>query len=287
RAWPPPTRRCARSRDRSGPARTCRSGSDPTRTAGPAWRGLSADSDGGRKMGGPLTGLRVVDFSRVLSGPHCTKTLHDLGAEVIKVEPPRPDVSRFALPRQPGLSHYYAQQNSGKRAVSLDLNVPEAREIAMRLCETADVVVENFRAGTLAYFGLDYASVSNRNPRVVYASISGYGQTGPWTHRAAYAPTVHAENGFAADHFDHLGPALAAKRHDAFSHADVYPGLEAAVAVLAALHRREWTGAGQYVDISMAATMLAVNERVHVDLSGADLGAEPPALGPSHARFFS
>jgi crotonobetainyl-CoA:carnitine CoA-transferase CaiB-like acyl-CoA transferase len=238
-------------------------------------------------MGGPLGEIRVVDFSRVLSGPHCTKTLHDLGAAVIKVEPPRPDVSRFALPRQPGLSHYYAQQNSGKRCLSLDLNVSDARGIALRLCETADVIVENFRPGTLKYFGLDYTSVAARNPRVIYASISGYGQHGPLSSRSAYAPTVQAESGFTDGALRHYGSRLNEKRHDAYSHADVYTGLEAAIAILAALHERDATGIGQQIDVAMAATMLAVNERVHVDLSGADVGAEPVALGPAESLFFT
>jgi len=100
-------------------------------------------------MSGPLSGIRVVDFSRVLAGPLCARTLLDLGAEVIKIEPPRPDVSRFAFPSRPGMSGYYAQQNAGKRNVSIDLNVPGARALALRLCDTADVVVENFRARLL------------------------------------------------------------------------------------------------------------------------------------------
>src|ERR1041384_6258027 len=102
-------------------------------------------------MSGPLSGIRVVDFSRVLAGPLCARTLLDLGAEVIKVEPPTPDVSRFAFPSQEGSSGYYAQQTAGKRNVSIDLNRPGALELAMRLCDTADVVVENFRAGTLGF----------------------------------------------------------------------------------------------------------------------------------------
>jgi crotonobetainyl-CoA:carnitine CoA-transferase CaiB-like acyl-CoA transferase len=227
-----------------------------------------------------------VDFSRVLAGPHCAKTLHDLGADVIKIEPPRPDLSRAAIPRHEGMSYYYIQQNTGKRNISLDLNHPEAREIAMRLCEGADVIIENFRAGTLAFFGLDYENVAKKNPKVVYASISGYGQGGPLSHRAAYAPTVHAESGFTATLIDHLGDDLAIPRHDAFSHADVYTGLEATIGILAALHKRSLDGKGQYVDIAMAATMLAVNERVHADLSDVDVGAEPIALGPSLSPFF-
>jgi CoA-transferase family III len=131
----------------------------------------------------PLSGIRVVDCSRVLAGPLCARTLLDLGAEVIKIEPPRPDVSRFAFPSTPGVSGYYTQQNAGKRNVSIDLNMPGARELALRLCDTADVVVENFRAGTLRFFGLDYETLAARNPRLIYASITGYGQRGPWQGR--------------------------------------------------------------------------------------------------------
>lgn len=235
---------------------------------------------------GPLSGIRVLDFSRVLAGPHCAKTLHDLGADVIKLEPPRPDISRLAFPRRDGISYYYIQQNSGKRNISLDLNFPQAREVAMRLCEKADVIVENFRAGTLAFFGFDYASVAKRNPRVIYASISGYGQGGPLSHRAAYAPTVHAESGFSDTFVKHLGDDLKQRRHDAYSHADLYAGLQATIGILAALHRRTQTNLGQHVDVAMAATMLAENERVHYDLSGIDLGDEPPALGPALSPFF-
>src|SRR5882757_8876591 len=141
-------------------------------------------------MSVPLDGIRVVDFSRVLAGPLCAKTLLDLGADVIKIEPPRPDISRFALPNNATISGYYAQQNSGKRNVSIDLNKPGARDLVLKLCDEADVVVENFRAGTLGFFGLDYATLSKRNPRLIYASITGYGQGGPWRSRMAYAPTV-------------------------------------------------------------------------------------------------
>src|ERR1700723_1619498 len=138
----------------------------------------------------PLEGIRGVDFSRVLAGPHCAKALLDLGAEVIKLEPPGGDLSRKAFPSQGQVSGYYAQQNAGKRNVSIDLNVPGAREAALRLCNTADVIVENFRAGTLRFFGLDYETLAKRNPRLIYASITGYGQGGPWRSWMAYAPTV-------------------------------------------------------------------------------------------------
>jgi crotonobetainyl-CoA:carnitine CoA-transferase CaiB-like acyl-CoA transferase len=237
-------------------------------------------------MGGPLRGIRVVDFSRVLAGPLCARTLLDLGAEVIKIEPPRPDVSRFAFPSTTGMSGYYAQQNAGKRNVSIDLNVPGAGELALRLCDTADVVVENFRPGTLRFFGLDYETLAARNPRLIYASITGYGQGGPWQGRMAYAPTVQAEAGFTANSIRHYGDVLGEPRTDSLSHADVYAGLQAAIAILAALHHRETTGIGQYIDVAMAATLMAVNERAHVDLNDADLGAEPAILGATDCPFF-
>ena len=237
-------------------------------------------------MSGPLSGIRVVDFSRVLAGPLCARTLLDLGAEVIKIEPPRPDVSRFAFPSTPGMSGYYAQQNAGKRNVSIDLNVPGAHELALRLCDTADVVVENFRAGTLRYFGLDYEALTARNPRLIYTSITGYGQGGPWRGRMAYAPTVQAEAGFTHNSIRHYGEALGEPRTDSLSHADVYAGLQAAIAILAALHRRAATGTGEYIDVAMAATLMAVNERAHVDLNDADLGDEPAILGATDCPFF-
>ena len=185
------------------------------------------------------------------------------------------------------MSGYYAQQNAGKRNVSIDLNVPGARALALRLCDTADVVVENFRAGTLGFFGLDYETLAARNPRLIYASITGYDQGGPWQGRMAYAPTVQAEAGFTANSIRHYGEVLGEPRTDSLSHADVYAGLEAAVAILAALHRRAATGIGQYIDVAMAATLMAVNERAHVDLNEHALGAEPAILGATDCPFFT
>jgi len=238
-------------------------------------------------MSGPLSGLRVVDFSRVLAGPLCARTLQDLGAEVIKIEPPSPDVSRFAFPSTDGMSGYYAQQNAGKRNVSINLNLPGAYELVLKLCDTADIVVENFRAGTLGFFGLDYETLAQRNPRLIYASITGYGQGGPWRSRMAYAPTVQAEAGFTENSVRHYGSALTEPRTDSISHADVYSGLQAVIAILAALNSRRKSGKGQYIDVAMAATLLAVNERAHVDLSDDDIGAEPAILGATDCSFFT
>ncbi|WP_050386536.1 CaiB/BaiF CoA transferase family protein [Bradyrhizobium pachyrhizi] len=237
-------------------------------------------------MSGPLSGIRVVDFARVLAGPLCARTLQDLGAEVIKIEPPSPDVSRFAFPSTDGMSGYYAQQNAGKRNVSINLNIPGAYDLALKLCDSADIVVENFRAGTLGFFGLDYETLSKRNPRLIYASITGYGQGGPWRSRMAYAPTVQAEAGFTENSVRHYGDALTEPRTDALSHADVYAGLQAVIAILAAVNSRHKTGQGQYIDVAMAATLLAVNERAHIDLSDDDIGAEPAVLGATDCSFF-
>ena len=145
------------------------------------------------------------------------------------------------------------------------------------------MIVENFRPGALAAFDLDYETVSLTNPRVVYASISGYGQHGPWRSRMAYAPTVQAETGITANTLEHFGQTM---RSDALSHADVYSGLHAAIAILAALASRERTGVGQYIDVAMAAVMVSVNERVHADLADDDLGDERPILGATDGPFF-
>jgi CoA:oxalate CoA-transferase len=237
-------------------------------------------------MSSPLKGLRVVDFTRVLAGPHCTKALRDLGADVTKIEPPAGDLGRVGLPLIDGLGLYYVQQNAGKRNLSLDLNYAEAREIVTDMCREADVIVENFRPGTLARFGLGYEDVSAYNPGIVYVSMSGYGQSTSWRNRPAFAPTVQAETGLTAIVQDHFGEALSEPRGDACSHADVYTGLQGVIAVLAALQHRNRTGEGQHVDVSMAATMLSVNERAGALLSGIDTDGEPIALSANESHIF-
>jgi crotonobetainyl-CoA:carnitine CoA-transferase CaiB-like acyl-CoA transferase len=234
-------------------------------------------------MATPLAGVKVLDFTRVLAGPHCVKLLRDLGASIVKVEPPSGDLARLSVPHTNGLSHYYAQQNAGKRNISIDLNYPEARSLVMRLAGEADVIVENFRPGTLAFYGLDYASVAARNPGVVYASISGYGQTGPWKNRAGFAPTVQAETGFTDALLEHFDAGDGAARNDLSSHADVYTGMEACVGILAALHQRRETGTGQQVDVAMAATILSVNERFHFQTHDLDTDDEPIALSAAES----
>lgn len=211
----------------------------------------------------PLEGIHVLDFTRVLSGPHCTRMLSDLGADVIKLEPPEGDLTRFAYPRVGSMSTYFAQQNVGKQNISMDLKHPEAIEIVKKIVEHCDVLVENFRGGVMDKLGLGYEVLSAINPRLVYASISGYGNTGPWKSRRAYATVVNAETGMTGLQARARGGVAT---NDPHSHADVYTGMEAAAGILAALFQRTSTGAGQHIDISMAQTMLYVNEHVHNEL---------------------
>ena len=205
----------------------------------------------------------MLDFTRVLAGPHATRMLSDLGAEVIKVEPPSGDLTRFSYPRKHGMATYFAQQNVGKRNISVDLRQPAGVELARELADRSDVLIENYRAGVLARMGLGHEELRSRNPRLVYASLSGYGATGPWTNRRAYAPVVGAEAGLTKSQGDARGGQYA---NDVHSHADVYTGMEGAAAILAALYQREQTGQGQWIDISMAETLLYVNEHLHDQL---------------------
>lgn len=208
----------------------------------------------------PLQGLRILDFSRVLTGPHATRMLCDLGAEIIKIEPPDGDLTRFTNPRVNSLSTYFIQQNAGKKNISLDLSRHEAVDIVKKLVMHADILIENFRPGVMKKLGLDYTSLSALNPKLIYASITGYGQTGPWVHRRAYAPVVGAESGLT----NHQGMARGGQfANDPFSHADVYTAMETCAAVLAAVIQRHSTGRGQSIDIAMAQTMLYVNEHAH------------------------
>ncbi|MHB1089814.1 MAG: CaiB/BaiF CoA transferase family protein [Ilumatobacteraceae bacterium] len=211
----------------------------------------------------PLEGVRVLDFTRVLSGPHATRMLTDLGADVIKVEPPAGDLTRFTNPRVNSLSTYYIQQNTGKRNISLDMTKPVAVDLLRRLGQHCDVVMENFRPGVMKRMGLDYETLAASHPRLIYASITGYGSTGPWMDRRAYAPVINAEAGMTKHQGDVRGGQYS---NDPHSHGDVYTALESATAILAALYQREHTGYGQYIDISMAETMLYVNEHAHDQL---------------------
>lgn len=200
------------------------------------------------RAAGPLAGLRVLDLSRVFAGPVAGRILSDLGADVVKVEPPDGDVSRNWGRKIAGLSTYFVQQNVGKRNICVDLNHPDGVAIVQELATKADIVIENFRPGVLASFGLDWAGLSVINPRLLMLSISGFGQEGPESRRAAYASIAHAEMGLIA-----RGPELdGAGMHDVtFSAADVTSGLHGVIGILAALRSRDATGVGQHLDIAM------------------------------------
>lgn len=227
----------------------------------------------------PLENLRVLDLSRVLSGPSGGKALVDLGADVIKVEPPEGDITRRAQPRRDGVAVYFSQQNCGKRCISLDLRTEEAKQIVFELAARSDVVLENFRPGVCERLGFGYERVSERNPGVIFCSVTGYGQDGPASGRRAYAPAMHAELGYVE---------FTARKHgippisDAISHADLYAGLQATVGILAALHQRTVTGEGQHVDVSMAETMLQANEWTGVEVAGGE-GDRPTVFGGYNA----
>ena len=236
--------------------------SDPTAGfAVEVWPGndvrVTSDDVGPRR---PLTGVVVLDLTRVLSGPHCTRMLADMGADVIKIEPPDGDLTRYSTPRRNGIASYFAQQNAGKRNLSVDLQAPAGAEIVRGLAANADVLVENYRPGVMTRLGLGADGLLAINPRLIYASLSGYGQSGPWVHRRAYAPVVEAEAGIIASQGNAHGVEYAKDPH---SHADAYTAVETAAAILAALYQREQTGRGQTIDVSMAETMMYVNEHMH------------------------
>src|SRR5580704_3183847 len=204
-----------------------------------------------------LDGLRVLDFTTTIAGPHCTRLLADLGAEVIKIESPEGDMMRSRLPIRGGASTSFGQLNAGKKSLVLDLKRPEAVEIVHRLVKTADVVVENFRPGVMQRFGLDYPKLHEVNPAIVYCAISGYGQSGPSAGRPAYAPVIHAASGYDLAQIAHQ---IEPRRPDycGIFIADVLSGTYAFGAVMAALHQRQATGQGQMIDVSMLESMLSL-----------------------------
>src|SRR5262245_50968813 len=198
---------------------------------------------------GPLSGVSVLDLTRVLSGPYCTMVLADMGARVIKVERPGDgdETRAWGPPFVAGESAYFLGTNRNKESIALDFKRPEGRRIIDRLLDQADVVVENFRPGTLARLGLDYASQKETRPKLIYASISGFGQTGPRRFEAGYDAVVQAEGGLMSITGDPDGPPFRV----GVAIADLVAGMLAAQGIILALFARERTGRGQQVDIGM------------------------------------
>ena len=205
----------------------------------------------------PLAQVRVLDLSRVLAGPFAGRMLSDLGAEVVKLEPPEGDITRGWGDMRHGISGYYTQQNAGKRSVCVDLGAPGAGELVRRLAQKTDVLIENFRPGVMAHHGLAWKDLSPANPRLIMLSISGFGQEGPESERAAYAAVMHAESGYVARQAD-LDAARASD--PVLSIADLNAGLHGLVAILSALYLRERTGHGQHLDIAMLDSMLVTDD---------------------------
>lgn len=214
-----------------------------------------ANRSDGVEQDRPLTGLRVVDFTAVLSGPYCTRILADLGAEVIKVEPPEGDHKRRVPPMRGSHSAAYAQFNAGKRSIIIDLKTKSGLATALELAATADVVVENWRPGIAEKLGVGYAQICEFRPDIVYCSISGYGQEGPKAKAPAYAPILHAYSGF-----EMAGARFAAQPGEPGSTGvfigDIFAGMSAVAAINAALVCRARTGVGQHIDVSMYEGML-------------------------------
>jgi CoA:oxalate CoA-transferase len=202
-----------------------------------------------------LSDVKVADFTQVLVGPYCTNMMAARGADVVKIEPPGGEHQRTLLPIRDGCSVYFGMVNAGKRSVTIDLRTPSGVEAARAIIESADVLVENFRPGVMAKFGLDYKSVAAWHPELVYCSITGFGQDGPWAERPAFAQVIHAMSGYDLALLevqrDQDGPLTPGPYI-----ADVLGGALAFGGILAGLHARRLTGEGRYVDLSMYDGML-------------------------------
>jgi crotonobetainyl-CoA:carnitine CoA-transferase CaiB-like acyl-CoA transferase len=229
---------------------------------------------------GPLSGLLVADFSRILAGPYATMLLADLGAEVVKVESPGGDDTRTWMPPvRDGVATYYLGINRNKRSIALDLKRPDDLDVARRLAGRADVMIENFRPGGLARFGLDYDTVAAGNPAIVYASISGFG-TGAGANYPGYDLMVQAISGLMSLTGDPDGPPYRA----GISVFDVMAGLHANIGILSALHHRDATGTGQHVEVNLLAS--ALSGLVNHSSGYVAGGTVPYRMGNAHPSLF-
>lgn len=240
----------------------------------------ATDNGSDDRRPGPLAGVLIADFSRVLAGPYCTMLLADLGATVIKVESPGGDDTRkWTPPLRDGVATYYLAINRNKRSVTLDFTQPTDLSLARELANRADVFIENFKPGGLARFGLDYETVARANPRVVYASISGFG-TAEGASLPGYDLVVQAVSGLMSLTGDPDGPAY----RSGISVFDVITGLHVAIGILAALQHRSQTGEGQRVEVSLLASALSgmVNQ-TSAYVAG---GVVPTRMGNAHPSLF-
>jgi crotonobetainyl-CoA:carnitine CoA-transferase CaiB-like acyl-CoA transferase len=232
---------------------------------------------------GPLRGLKVFDLTRVLAGPTCVQMLADMGAEVIKIEKPGAgdDTRGFAPPVMPGTgeSAYFAGVNRNKKSVTLDIATPEGQEIAKKLIAKCDILVENFKVGALAKYGLGYAQLHEKHPGLIYCSITGFGQTGPYAKRPGYDSLIQAMGGIMSL----TGAPDGEPQKVGVPVADLFAGLYGCIGVLAALRHKEQTGAGQLVDIGMLDTHVAwlANQGMNFLATGQN----PTRLGNQHPNI--
>jgi crotonobetainyl-CoA:carnitine CoA-transferase CaiB-like acyl-CoA transferase len=237
----------------------------------------------------PLDGIRVLDLSRVLAGPWCTQLLGDLGADVIKIERPGAgDDTRHWGPPWHGegdrrVAAYFLSANRGKRSAAIDFATEEGAGLVRRLAGQCDVIVENFKVGGLAKFGLDAASLRASNPRLIVASITGFGQDGPYAERAGYDFIIQGMGGMMSVTGHPDGEPGGGPMRAGVAIADLFTGMYACVAILAALHRREKSGEGAHIDMALFDTQLAMlaNQAANALVSG----EEPPRQGNTHPNI--
>ena len=234
---------------------------------------------------GPLSGLRVLDLTRVLAGPTCTQMLGDLGAEVIKIERPEAgdDTRGFAPPLVPNTkeSAYFVGVNRNKKSVTLDIAKPEGQAIIHKLLEHCDILVENFKVGALAKYGLGYEQLAKTHPRLIYCSITGFGQTGPYAPRPGYDALIQAMGGVMSL----TGEPNGSPQKVGVPVADLFAGLYGCIGILAAVNHRNNTGQGQQIDIGMLDTHVAwlANQGMNYLATGenpARLGNQHPNIAP-------
>ncbi|MFZ0215958.1 MAG: CoA transferase, partial [Candidatus Dormiibacterota bacterium] len=235
-------------------------------------------------MEGPLTGIRVLDLTRVVAGPYATQYLSDLGAEVIKVERPGGEEARAMEPSKDGVSHYFLAVNHGKRSVVVDLQEDAGRRILLDLARHCDVVFENFRPGVATRLGIDYDAVREVRPDIVYCAISGYGQTGPYAHQSSFDVAIQALSGMMSL----TGEPGRSPVRMGLPMSDLVAGLVGVVGTVSALFERERTGRGQLVDVSLldASIGLLTQFAEWRFMTGEDpqpVGSGHPSLAPYRA----
>jgi crotonobetainyl-CoA:carnitine CoA-transferase CaiB-like acyl-CoA transferase len=239
-------------------------------------------------MPGPLHGIRVFDLARILAGPTCTQLLGDLGADVIKIERPGQgdDTRKWGPPyvrdkdgKDTAESAYYLSSNRNKRSLAIDISKPEGQALARRLIARCDIMVENFKVGDMARYGLSYADLRADNPRLIYCSITGFGQTGPYAPRAGYDMLAQGLGGIMSVTGEPDRPPMKV----GVGIADIMCGMYAATAILAALHHRDQTGEGQYIDLALLDTQVAW--LANVGLNYLTSGKVPQRVGNEHPNI--